>query len=1017
MRLNERIFQNPPSEYRGVTLWMLNDKLEPEEAIQQLKGFHSAGWGAVITRTFMGLRTPYLSEEWLALTEKIIKVSKDLGVKVWLQEADKNAVSYMPTSIPGMEERFRHKRLIKRGKSKRQQENEELIAIEGDLAFYQYKVLPPGDWADLLCVLDLMDPETVRSYLEKAYKPLFERFGEEFGKTIEAIWVDEPTLCAWWAPQSSLPWTPDLPKLFEKEWKYSLLENILSLFSDVNDFQRVRHHFWRTVTERLQQAYFQQVGDWCAKHNIKFAGHLLEEDTLNSQITWSGATMPYYEFMQLPGIDHLTLDLNWPAGDPFIMTPKQCSSIAHQLGQKEVLAEMYGTSTEGITFEDRKCIGDWLAVLGISYRCYHGSFYSLRGRRKRFYVPHLSYQQSWWQNNRLIADYFARLCYVLREGKYQSDILVLHPLESAYCVYDPAIESQKVKALNESVVSLSDNLLKIQRDFDYGDESTIARYGKVTGNSLSIGKMNYMVVVLPSLITLRKSTIELLKEFLKVGGNIFSVGELPSRIDGIVDEAITALDREIWKVENTPQKLKEALDKLIPAKIEVICTNGATTETILIHSRQLGNTHLFFLVNVSRKVTVETEVRIRGSGKIEYWNLQTGKVERISHRRKGEFMITKLVFPPAGSHLLLLNETEEPVIKPEEKWKISQKIPLSDTYQIKRHDPNALTLDFCRYREENGAWSEKLPLIGIQELLNQKRYIGPVHLQFEFFAESKPKKIFVVIEDAEKYEIQVNNKKVRYEGFPYYCDISFHPIDIIDAVQVGKNTIQVSGRFEYADPHAQKNLERLYGTELESIYLVGDFAVRGTLSQKQEKTGVLRYHPEFVITDEKGTTNGDLTLDGYPFFNGRISLSQTVTLPTPKEGERFFLEMEQVNGVLARIRVNKTDAGMLIWRPYRLEITQLVQKGKNEVEIELTNSLRNLLGPHHNTNGEPVSTMDIDFSGKKDGSDWLSKRKEGKTPSWTDDYFFVPFGLNGKITIIIESSAGYDVASNSNLTK
>lgn len=97
-------FKNPGMNYRGVTLWMLNDRLEKDEVIRQLESFYNAGWGAVITRTFMGLRTMYLSEEWMAITEEIIRKAKDFGMKVWLQEADKNAAAYMPTGISGMED-------------------------------------------------------------------------------------------------------------------------------------------------------------------------------------------------------------------------------------------------------------------------------------------------------------------------------------------------------------------------------------------------------------------------------------------------------------------------------------------------------------------------------------------------------------------------------------------------------------------------------------------------------------------------------------------------------------------------------------------------------------------------------------------------------------------------------------------------------------------------------------------------------------------------------------------------
>lgn len=54
---------------------------------------------------------------------------------------------------------------------------------------------------------------------------------------------------------------------------------------------------------------------------------------------------------------------------------------------------------------------------------------------------------------------------------------------------------------------------------------------------------------------------------------------------------------------------------------------------------------------------------------------------------------------------------------------------------------------------------------------------------------------------------------------------------------------------------------------------------------------------------------------------------------------------------------------MVFWRPYILDISEFVKEGKNRLEIELTNSNRNLLGPHHNPEGESLSVGPGSFSG------------------------------------------------------
>ena len=77
-------------------------------------------------------------------------------------------------------------------------------------------------------------------------------------------------------------------------------------------------------------------------------------------------------------------------------------------------------------------------------------------------------------------------------------------------------------------------------------------------------------------------------------------------------------------------------------------------------------------------------------------------------------------------------------------------------------------------------------------------------------------------------------------------------------------------------------------------------------------------------------------------------------------------------------------------KPYEIEVTGLLRQGKNDVEIQLINSLRNLLGPHHHQAGELHSVGPNSFMDEL---------------NWTDAYSFVPFGLKGAKIKIISANA------------
>ena len=1007
--LDKNIFSDPGTKYRGVTLWLFNDRLNVSEALRQLQGIRYAGWGRVILRNYRGLIDATYGVKWNEITQEVLKECGNLQMKVFLQEADKNAAGYsVPTKIPGMKDAYRHKLLVRRRINETPDKNESLISRIGDYSYYRRVMFPRPGWEDSFCYLDLLDPNVVSAYLEALFGFFKEKFGFELGRNVEAIWVDEPhSRLVGDAPPDSLPWTPNLPETFQKEWGYSLLENLPLLFIDIGDFQKVRHHYWRTVCNIFTQSYTKLMGEWCERFNLKFSGHLMGEDTFSRQIHYTINCMPHYEYMQLIGIDFLTGDLRWPSGYPNIMTAKQASSVANQLGEKEVLCEMYGVGDQGTSFEDRKFIAQWFGVLGINYRCYHATLYSMRGLRKRFYPPNLNFQQPWWDENRIIADFSARLSYVLRQGEFNADILIIHPIESYYLEAKLGNKlPMDVGAFDKDFITLSNNLLKIQKSYDYGDESLLEKYGKVVKNILTIGEMSYKVVILPSIKTLRKSTVELLNQFIDEGGKVISIGMLPTMIDGIADKKINSLNEKVIKISNDQNVLKSTLDNIISSMIQLNSLNDLSTETIWIHHRSLDNGKLFFLTNISKENTIEAEIKIKGNGKLENWNLETGKIENIPQQKKGEYIITKLKFEPTVSYLLVLNEKVSSENILERVSKIEWQTPLKN-FRVIRHDLNSLTLDFCQYRKGNEEWSEVLPIIGVQEILSREKYNGPVTLQFKFTSETKPNRCAVVIEDAKEYSIMVNGYRVAYEGLPYYRDLSFHPIDISHLVQPQTNYIQLTRNFEAPDTTFadKEDLTKFWGTELEQIYLIGDFAVRGErIGQDIFEVMRYRYKPKFIMTYETGITNGDLLADGYCFFNGTITLVTTAFISGVKEDERYYIDVAQLDAVFAKVGINNRDVGKLAWKPYRLEITDFIWPGENKIEISLTNSLRNLLGEFHfvplkDEYGQyPLKPSPIMY----DGPDWLEKRKNGTVKTWSDDYFFRPFGIGGSVSLICE---------------
>jgi hypothetical protein len=312
---------------------------------------------------------------------------------------------------------------------------------------------------------------------------------------------------------------------------------------------------------------------------------------------------------------------------------------------------------------------------------------------------------------------------------------------------------------------------------------------------------------------------------------------------------------------------------------------------------------------------------------------------------------------------------------------VTETVALGPEFAVRRRDPNALTLDFCRYRLGDGEWSAAMPVIGVLEKLIRVKYAGPVTLQYRFAADIVPSACSLVLEDSEQCQVTVNGTPVPRTGEQYFWDKGFHRIEITGLVMAGENTVEVFREFRPPDPDAVRDHERFYGTDLEAVYVIGDFAVKAGNG--------------FRLVPEVGRAGGDLVEAGYPFYAGTVTLSQEVTLRRPTAGERVALELHAMHAALALLRVSGEDAGAILCPPYRAEITHLVREASNRIEINLVGTLRNLLGPHHYRGPLRSEVWQTHFTAMMEDSDWMEPERRQNLQTWSDCYEFAPFGIEG----------------------
>jgi len=756
-----------------------------------------------------------------------------------------------------------------------------------------------------------------------------------------------------------------------------------------------------------------QIGDWCEKRGIAFTGHFNAEDSLNSQLHNIGAAMPHYEHMQIPGIDHLRRRIT----DPLLC--KQASSVAHQFGGRRVLSEMFGCSGWNVNFEELKWIAEWQFVQGIDLVCQHLSLYSCKGCRKRDYPPSLHYQQPWWGDYKLLNDYFARLTFMLTRGRHVADVLLIHNIESAWAGFSPE-DSKEIDALNQKLVSISEALLGSHHDFDFGDETLLAKYGRVSGKELRVKSGRYSVVVVPPCLTLRSSTLDLLERFMKHRGNVLVVGSPPGLMDGRPSERPAEVLGRAMPTKSNGKALKKNLRKALAPRIEVLNDQGQDAAGIYVQQRDVKLQQVYFLANTSRTDAVQAAVRLPGSGRLERWDAETGEAEPLKTRRRGKFLEAELHFEPMGSHLLVLHKRRRPANVRHRKRKTVEQIELADSWSLERDEPNALTIDYCSYRIGEGGWSKPLPVLTVQDNLRHISGAEVCEFRYSFtadFAAKLPQYVHLVVEEPDLYEISMNGLPVgsaeteAENDLGWWRDISFRRLDVTHLLKPQDRNEIVLRRLiaGEAERHQAMNLpetspedrNRLrYGPEIESVYIIGEFTVRSLSPFAPGERRAVSTEGGFVLTDNWGqVTTGDLVPQGLPFYAGSVKWEQTVVLREEplKSAKGATLSFDPPDAIIAKVHVNGKLASTRGWRPYEAEVGPLLQPGRNSIAIELTGSCRNLLGPHHHVAGELYSVGPSSFRGIKSWTD------DASAPDnvWTDRYTFVRFGLAGPVTLTL----------------
>lgn len=282
----------------------------------------------------------------------------------------------------------------------------EPVDLSGKGARFTWSV-PAGEWRVLWVVervltpkpgwvmdnmIDVMNPDAVQTFIRLTHEATYAHFAAEFGKTIKGFFSDETgfrNITSYDSlpghPGMPMPWSPAYTGFFQKLKGYDPRPKLAALWYDTGPSGRTtRYDLMDAYSRAFAENFFKPQQEWCHAHNVRFIGHLVEDNHADHQLGYGpGHWFRAMRFFDMPGIDVVGYQVtpgldsgtypwipgrgpDWDQEHFSFALPAMARGSAWMKHSTEIFAEAFGAYgwSEGLRMI--KWIGDWLIVNGIN---------------------------------------------------------------------------------------------------------------------------------------------------------------------------------------------------------------------------------------------------------------------------------------------------------------------------------------------------------------------------------------------------------------------------------------------------------------------------------------------------------------------------------------------------------------------------------------------------------------------------------------------------------------------------
>jgi hypothetical protein len=590
-------------------------------------------------------------------------------------------------------------------------------------------------------------------------------------------------------------------------------------------------------------------------------------------------------------------------------TCKEMASAAHTYGHPILGAESF-TANDGERWLQHpalyKSLGDRAMCSGVNRFVFHR--YAMQpwlnyrpGMTMGPWGLHYERTATWWNMIKPWHEYLARCHYMLRRGLFVADICYLQP-ERAPQGYMP----------HES------------RGYDFDNcsaEVVMTRMKAKDGRLVLPDGMSYGVLALPNAAEMTPALLDKIRELAAAGAKI--VGTQPSKSPSLsdyprCDEEVKKLAGELWGsgkiiADKTPEQVLRGMGTQPDFQGEA--------DLHWIHRRD-GDTDIYFVANGTRQPkTTACVFRVLGK-QPELWNPETGSVENAPQYGEVEGGTRiPLRFEPSGSVFVVFRggaAKSDPIAA---FTRDGQSVASLQA----RKEP--IVIQKASYGVPNDAARTRDVAAKLQKLADE----GVDNVLVARMAEGDDPAFGIVKTLTVEYTIGGKPATIAGQD-PETIDLR--------GVFAAERTAEVHARDGGWQIEAWKpgryELKTASGKTLSAE--VRDLPPTTEIVGPWEVAFPPKWGAPEKITLEKLISWSEHSDAGVKYFSGTATYAKKIDIPREmlEANRRVYLDLGRVQ-VMARVRLNGKDLGVLWKPPYRTDITDAAKPGENSLEIEVVN--------------------------------------------------------------------------------